>query len=159
MKWLLNKRFAANIILLIIGAGIVFFYTLCGDSCAYLQGTIFGIELQYLGIVYVLILIFFNILKNGLIVLVLLSAGIGVEVFLIGYQVMNSTYCSYCLVFAALIFFQFILNLDWSRKLLILVFMVLGFFCFFIFFEGSAFPVYSRTINVLVQTVPAIKTV
>ena len=159
MKWLLTKKYSANIILLIIGAGIVFFYTLCGDSCVYLQGRIFGIELQYLGIIYVIILIVFNILKKGLIVLVLLSAGVGVEVFLIGYQVMNNTYCSYCLVFAALIFIQFFLNLDWSWKLLILTFMILGFFCFFIFFEGSAFPVYSGTINLSAQTVPAFKAV
>ena len=50
------------------------------------------------------ILIFFNILKNGLIVLVLLSAGIGVEVFLIGYQVMNSI--SFFFFFCCINFFS-----------------------------------------------------
>jgi hypothetical protein len=37
---------------------------------------------------------------------------------------------------------QFLFNMNVSKKLLILVFMALGFLSFFIFFKGSAFPVY-----------------
>jgi len=142
MQWLLTKRYVVNIILLLVGVGVVIFYTLCGDTCTYLQGGIFGIDLQYLGIAYVAILIVFNILKKNLIVLMLLSAGMGVEFFLIGYQVVHNTYCPYCLVFAAIIFIQFMLNMDWSKKLFSVIFMVLGFLSFLIFFQGSAFPVY-----------------
>jgi hypothetical protein len=145
MKRFLAKRYAINIVLLIIGVGVVIFYTLCGDTCTYLQGGIFGIELQYLGITYVSILILFNILKKDLMILMLLSAGIGVELFLVGYQIIYNTYCPYCLIFAAIIFIQFLLNMDWSKKLLIMVCIALGFFGFFIFFQGSAFPVYSET--------------
>ena len=144
-KWFPAKRYAINIVLLLIGVGVVIFYTLCGDTCTYLQGGIFGIELQYLGIIYVGILILFNILRKDLMILMLLSAGIGVELFLVGYQIVHNTYCPYCLIFAAIIFIQFLLNMDGSKKMLVMVCVVLGFFSFFIFFQGSAFPVYSET--------------
>jgi len=142
MHWLFAKRYTINIILLLVGVGVVVFYTLCGDACTYLQGGMFGIDLQYLGMAYVIVLIVSNILKRDLIILMLLSAGIGAEFFLIGYQIVHNTYCPYCLVFAAIIVVQFLFNMNVSKKLLILVFMALGFLSFFIFFKGSAFPVY-----------------
>jgi uncharacterized membrane protein len=142
MHWLFAKRYTINIILLLVGVGVVVFYTLCGDACTYLQGGIFGIDLQYLGMAYVIVLIVSNILKRDLIILMLLSAGIGAEFFLVGYQIVHNTYCPYCLVFAAVIVVQFLFNMNVSKKLLILVFMALGFLSFFIFFKGSAFPVY-----------------
>lgn len=142
MHWLFAKRYTINIILLLVGVGVVVFYTLCGDACTYLQGGMFGIDLQYLGIAYVVVLIVSNILKRDLIILMLLSAGIGAEFFLVGYQIVHSTYCPYCLVFAAIIVMQFLFNMNVSKKLLILVFIALGFLSFFIFFKGSAFPVY-----------------
>lgn len=143
MHWLFAKRHIVNIILLLIGVGIIIYYIRCADACTYLQGGLFGIDLQYPGIVYVAVLILFNILKRDSAILVLLSAGIGVEVFLVGYQIVNNTYCLYCLIFALIIVIQFLLNMDLSKKFLILVFMVLGFLSFFIFFKGSAFPVYA----------------
>ena len=142
MHWLFAKRYTINIILLLVGVGVVVFYTLCGDACTYLQGGIFGIDLQYLGMAYVIVLIVSNILKRDLIILMLLSAGIGAEFFLVGYQIVHNTYCPYCLVFAAVIVVQFLFNMNVSKKLLILVFIALGFLSFFIFFKGSAFPVY-----------------
>lgn len=142
MHWLLAKRHIINIILLLIGVGIIVYYIRCADACTYLQGSLFRIELQYLGIVYVAVLILFNILKRDLIILMLLSAGIGVEVFLIGYQVVHDMYCLYCLAFAATIALLFLLNMDLSHKLIVLVFIALGFLVFFVFFEGSVFPVY-----------------
>ncbi len=142
MHWLFAMRYTINIILLLVGVGVVVFYTLCGDACTYLQGGMFGIDLQYLGMAYVIVLIVSNILKRDLIILMLLSAGIGAEFFLVGYQIVHNTYCPYCLVFTAIIVVQFLFNMNVSKKLLILVFMALGFLSFFIFFKGSAFPVY-----------------
>jgi uncharacterized membrane protein len=142
MQWFLTKRYVVNIILLLTGVGVVIFYTLCGDMCTYLQGGVFGIDLQYLGIAYVVTLIVFNILKKDLIILTLLSVGMGVEFFLVGYQVVHNTYCPYCLIFAAIIFIQFLMNMDWSKKFFSVIFMVLGFLSFLVFFQGSSFPVY-----------------
>ena len=159
MHWLRAKRYTINIILLLLGVAVVLFYALCGDSCTYLQGGLFGIDLLYLGIAYVVILIMFNILKRDLFILMLLSAGIGVEFFLVGYQIVNNTYCPYCLVFAAIIVEQFLFNVDMSKKLLILVCIALGFFSFFIFFEGSAFPVYTSVMNQFVSVVSAMRSI
>lgn len=145
MQWLQTNRYTINIILLLIGVGVVIFYTFCGDSCSYLQGGLFGIDLQYLGIAYVAVLILLNILKKDTIIVMLLSMGIGVEVYLVGYQVVHSTFCPYCLIFAAIIGILFLLNLDMSKKMLILVCVVIGFFGLFIFFKGSPFPVYGET--------------
>lgn len=144
MHWLYSRRYAVNIIFLLVGVGVVIFYALCGDSCTYLQGGLFGIDLQYLGIAYVAVLILCNILKKDSMMLVLLSAGIGVEFFLVGYQVVHNTYCPYCLVFAAIIVAQFLFNIDVSKKLLILVCIAVGFFGFLFFFKGSAAPLYSN---------------
>jgi uncharacterized membrane protein len=159
MHWLFAKRYTINIILLLVGVGVVVFYTLCGDACTYLQGGMFGIDLQYLGIAYVAVLILFNILKRDFLILMFLSAGIGVEFFLVGYQIVHNTYCPYCLVFAAIIVIQFLFNMNVSKKLLILVFIALGFLSFFIFFKGSAFPVYSSVMNPTVSVVSAIRSV
>lgn len=159
MHWLFAKRYTINIILLLVGVGVVVFYTLCGDACTYLQGGMFGIDLQYLGIAYVAVLILFNILKRDFLILMFLSAGIGVEFFLVGYQIVHNTYCPYCLVFAAIIVMQFLFNMNVSKKLLILVFIALGFLSFFIFFKGSAFPVYSSVMNPTVSVVSAIRSV
>jgi uncharacterized membrane protein len=106
-----------------------------------------GVDLEYLGMAYVAGLIFFNVLKKDNVILMLLSAGIGVEFFLVGYQVVNNTYCLYCLIFAAIIMVQFLLNIDVSKKLLIAICMISGFLAFLVLFEGSAFPVYSHKFN------------
>ena len=159
MHWLFAKRYTINIILLLVGVGVVVFYTLCGDACTYLQGGMFGIDLQYLGMAYVVVLIVSNILKRDLIILMLLSAGIGAEFFLVGYQIVHNTYCPYCLVFAAIIVVQFLFNMNVSKKLLILVFMALGFLSFFIFFKGSAFPVYTSVMNPIISFVSAMRSI
>lgn len=145
MKWLRANKYMINIILLLIGVGVVIFYTFCGDSCSYLQGGLLGIDLQYLGMAYVTVLIVLNIIKKDALILALLSMGIGVEFFLVGYQVAHSTFCPYCLVFAAIIGILFLLNLDLSKKMLILACIAVGFLGLFIFFKGSAFPVYGGT--------------
>jgi len=159
MHWLRAKRYTINIILLLLGVAVVLFYALCGESCTYLQGGLFGIDLQYLGIAYVVVLIVFNILKRDLLILMLLSAGMGVEIFLVGYQVVNDTYCNYCLIFAAILVIQFFLNMDMSKKMIIVVCMALGFLSFFIFFKGSAFPVYTSVMNPTVSVVSALRSV
>jgi hypothetical protein len=46
-----------------------------------------------------------------------------------------------------------LLNMDWSKKLFSIIFIVLGFLSFFIFFQGSAFPVYG---GVTIPTLPHI---
>ena len=100
-----------------------------------------------MGIAYVTVLILFNLLKQDRIIGMLLSAGVGVEVFLVGFQVVHDTYCPYCLAFAAIILLQFFLNFRMSSKKVIVFCLIAGFLAFALFFRGSSLPVYGGDSN------------
>jgi len=141
---LANKKYWINIILPLIGIVIAVLYSICEGSCAYLQGTIFGSGLNYLGIFYMVMLAFSNLLKRDLIFLFLLSFGIGAEMYLIGFQITNSIYCFYCLSFGAVIFLLFLLNFEKSKKTLIAISVVLGLIIFAVLFKGTTTPAYAE---------------
>jgi thiol:disulfide interchange protein DsbA len=75
--------------------------------------------------------------------LLLLSAGVGAEVFLIGFQVQNDVFCPYCLSFGAVLLLLFAINLDWSKRKLVSIFAVLGLLFFVVFFDGSVTPAFA----------------
>ena len=60
-------------------------------------------------------LILLNLLRKELILLLLLSFGVGAEIYLIGFQITNEVYCYYCLAFEAIIALLFLLNLKMSQ--------------------------------------------
>jgi thiol:disulfide interchange protein DsbA len=126
----------------IIGIVVAFLYMTCGDSCAFLEGYFFGVPLIYLGILYMGILFISNLLKRTEISLLLLSSGIGAEVRLLGFQIQNDIFCSYCLAFGLVVLLLFLLNFEKSKKVFISVSIVLGFIFFSVFFKGSATPAY-----------------
>lgn len=139
-----SKRFWINTIFSLIGIGIVLLYSICGESCSYLKGSIFSIDLKYLGILFMGLILIFNLLRNNSIVLILLSAGLGAEIYLIGFQISNTIYCYYCFAFGAATLFLFFVNLDLSKKAFVGIFLILGFILFSIFFEGSVTPLYAE---------------
>jgi len=136
-----KKRFA-NIVLSAIAMGAILFYSICGGSCLYLRGAIFAIDLKYAGILYMAILILLNILKRDLFIIPFVSTGVGVELFLIGFQVRYWTFCPFCLIFGAVVIAQFFLNLDWSKKWYIVFCIIIGFLVFTLFFKGGVAPTY-----------------
>jgi thiol:disulfide interchange protein DsbA len=140
-KWL-------NIILPIAGIAIVFLYMICEGSCEYLEGSLMGLSLHYLGIIYMGILLIAHLLKKLEVSLFLLSSGLGAEVQLLAFQIQNDVFCSYCLSFGAVILVLFLLNFERSRKIFISVSLVLGLILFAIFFKGSATPAYAEDIVV-----------
>ena len=142
MEALRRNRFIINIVLSAIAIGVIVFYSICGNSCSYLKGSILGIELQYVGIAYMVGVIFFNVLKNDFFILVSLSAGIGVEMYLFGFQVYHGKYCPYCLVFGGIVLAQLLLNFRWSSKWFALFSAIIGFALFALLFQGSALPTY-----------------
>ena len=125
-----------------IAMGAILFYGICGGSCLYLRGTIFAIDLKYAGILYMAILILLNILKRDLFIIPFVSTGVGVELFLIGFQVRYWTFCPFCLIFGAVVIAQFFLNLDWSKKWYIVFCIIIGFLVFTLFFKGGVAPTY-----------------
>lgn len=142
-RLLIQKKHWINIGLPSIGIVIALLYSVCNESCTYLHGSLFGIKLNYLGILYMGVLALSNFLKRNGIFLILLSFGIGAELYLVGFQIMNSTYCSYCLSFGVVIFLLFALNFERSKKTFITAALSLGFILFLVLFEGSTTPVYA----------------
>ncbi|MDI6890127.1 MAG: thioredoxin domain-containing protein [Thermodesulfovibrionales bacterium] len=143
------KRFGArkywiNVIVSLIGIGIILLYSICGESCEYLQGGILDIELKYLGLLYMGMLIFFSLRKRDLVLLSLLSFGTGAEIYLLGFQIRNLVYCYYCLAFGAIVLLLFLLNLNMSKKTLMGISLFLGFILFSIFFQGAVTPLYAE---------------
>jgi thiol-disulfide isomerase/thioredoxin len=160
-------RNVLTIFLAVIGIGIMLFYTVCDTSCSYLQGDIFGINLEYIGIGYMIMIIILAAVRLRDYVRILLASGIGVEAYLVAYQVKEDVFCPYCLVFAAIIVIAFILNHE--RPLLkehgmlkriiygigeaefpptstmrvpLLLFVLLGYIFIILTFSGSATPAY-----------------
>ena len=144
-RWVRSRKYIINIILACLAVALEVYYSICAGACSYLQGTIFGIDLQYVGIAYMACIIFLSILKKDTLLLVLISAGVGIEFYLIGFQVWYNTYCPYCLAFAAIVFILFFLNFKREPKALYVITMVVAIILFSIFFKGSVAPSYSYT--------------
>jgi thiol-disulfide isomerase/thioredoxin len=140
------KKQWINIILPVVGIIIVLLYMICEGSCAYLEGSLIGLPLNYLGIIYMGILLVSNLFKKLEVSLFLLSSGLGAEVQLLGFQIQNDVFCSYCLSFGAVILLLFLLNFEKSKKIFISGSLVLGLILFSIFFKGSATPAYAEDI-------------
>lgn len=141
-----SKKRWINLIISLIGIGVVMFYNLCEESCAYLQGSIFGIEMKYLGLFYMGMLIAFNLLRRDLVLLSLLSFGVGAEIYLVGFQIVGGAYCYYCLGFGAVVVLLFLLNFTMSKKAVIGISIIGGFILFIVLFKGIVTPAYADEI-------------
>jgi len=127
-----------------IGIGIIIFYTFCADSCRYLQGAIWGLDLKYLGLFFMLSLIILILLKKDIICLALISLGIGGEFFLIGFQIKNSTYCPFCLAFSVVLILMLAINFHKKQLPLITIMAILGLLFMLLAFKGSATPAFAE---------------
>jgi len=141
-----SKKRWINLIISLIGIGVVVLYNLCEESCAYLQGSIFGIEMKYFGLFYMGMLIAFNLLRRDLVLLSLLSFGVGAEIYLIGFQIVSGVSCYYCLGFGAVVVLLFLLNFTMSKKAVIGVSIIAGFILFAVLFKGMVTPAYADEI-------------
>jgi len=155
-----------NICLSTIGIAIIIFYSFCDTSCSYLQGDIFGVDLKYIGIGYMMSIIAFSLFKQMEFIRILLAVGIGVEIYLIAFQFIEDVFCPYCMAFAMTIILTFIINFErlqpensWQSKIIygfcsvefsmmrgriipLLIFAISGFVFVALTFSGSAIPVY-----------------
>jgi hypothetical protein len=138
------KKHWINVIISSLGMVIPLLYGLCGDSCSYLKGSIFSIDLQYVGILYMGLIILSNLLRRSSVVLFLVSFGLGAEIYLIVFQIRHFTSCYFCLAFGAVIFILFLLNFDMSKKILMTASLIIGFILFSLFFQGIVTPLYAE---------------
>ncbi len=157
-----------TVALAVIGIGTIWYYLQCSDSCAYLKGGIFGIDLKYIGIPFMAFVILAALAGWSGLLRIILAAGIGGEFFLIGYQISQSIFCPYCLVFALTLILAFAVNhrrtaletTGWRKFVYLLgdvqvrfkgvpktvplsLATVSGFLAFVLAFTGSPVPVYA----------------
>lgn len=144
-----RRKYLINTILACAAIGLEVYYSICAGACAYLRGTILGVDLQYVGMAFMASIILLSLLRKDTLLIVLISAGVGIEFYLIGFQIWYDTYCPYCLAFAAILFVLFFLNFQRGRKALCATTMVLALILFSLFFKGSLTPSYSYTFNFL----------
>ncbi|MBN1382655.1 MAG: thioredoxin domain-containing protein [Deltaproteobacteria bacterium] len=112
-----KNRSPLTIILALAGIAIMAYYDTCDTACSYLTGDIWGIDLKWIGIAYMGAIILFCLFKWSPLVQAALAAGLGVEVFLIAFQVREEVYCPFCLAFTLLVITAFIVNYERSSRL------------------------------------------
>lgn len=167
-------RAVMTVLLALAGIGAMAYYDYCDTACSYLQGDIWGIDLKWVGVAYMSSVI---VLNWSSLVRAMLAAGIGVEIFLIGFQIQAEVFCPFCLAFAVIVFAAFVINYKQSEhmtgsllnkliyalgdfswppvlkaKIPLILFTVIGYLFVFFTFNGTATPAYGSTL----KTVPAI---
>ena len=141
---LASKKNLINILISLLGIGIVGLYAVCGQSCLYLKGNILSVDLQYCGILFMGVVIFSTLFRTHSLLLFLLSCAIGVEIYLVGFQVKTGVYCPHCLAFGGMVVLLFLFNFDYSKKIHAILFAIFGLLVFSLLFEGSVTPLYGR---------------
>ncbi len=142
-KFTSSKKRFLTILLALTGIAITVGYAFCLGACSFLKGDILGIDLKYLGIFYMASVLLLAWFRKPLLCLLLLAFGAGGEIFLIGYQVHSGVYCPYCLAFGATILLALAMNFERNRKAMTVLATAVGFLFFWLFFSGSATPVYA----------------
>ena len=102
-EFIKRSRNIITIVLSLIGIGLMAYYDYCDTACSYLKGDIWGINLKWVGIAYMLVIIIFAALRLSPFVRAMLAAGLGVEVHLYAFQIQNDVYCPFCLAFSAMV--------------------------------------------------------
>ena len=145
MTW----RKAVNISLPLIGLGVVIFYQLCDTACSALQGALLGVDLKVLGILFMTVLLAIVPLQSsrfsslaGHLRTVLLAGALGGEVMLVRFQIMQETYCPFCLAFGLCIVLLFAAHLPRMNGYAAIVAFLAGVGVFVIGFTGSVLPLY-----------------
>ena len=97
-------REIANIVLPLLGIGVMAYYSTCNTACTNLSGTLLGVDLKRIGIIFMLAMTIFNLIVHPTIrhcVLhirtAMLAGAMGGEVLLVRFQILHGIYCPYCL--------------------------------------------------------------
>ncbi|MCX8022021.1 MAG: thioredoxin domain-containing protein [Syntrophorhabdaceae bacterium] len=142
-SFLQNRRDLITAIIALLAIGVEVYYSLCEGGCSSLRGELFGIPLEYIGVGYMSFLIPLALMKKERLLVLSLSAGVGIEFYLIGFQIWYNTYCVYCLTFGGLLMVMFFLNIKRTFVGLSILSGTISLILFAIFFKGTATPLYA----------------
>jgi uncharacterized membrane protein len=138
-----------NILFPIIGIGLMAYYDICDTSCSSLRGTFGGIDLKYVGIIFMSVLLALNLplftrytIPVGHLRTMLLSGALGGEILLVRFQIIHNVFCPFCLAFGLCVLILFAVNMPKMNKYLALGSFLAGLGAFALFFKGSILPLY-----------------
>jgi len=135
----------------LVGLAILLYYSTCETSCASLRGSLLGIDLKLIGMAYMVTLFLLGVWELFslrldapvlVILTVLLSGAIGGEVYLVRFQVMNETYCVYCLLYGFCIATMYALNFPRMNLPLSITSVLAGLTLFGLGLQASVLPMY-----------------
>lgn len=138
-----------NVVLPIVGIGLMIFYEVCDTSCSSLQGAFLGLDLKVIGILFMAALLAMALLPTSPwaanvnhLRTMMLAGALGGEVLLVRFQVVHDTYCLFCLAFGSCILVLLAANFTKMNKYLAGGAYLAGMAVFALFFEGSVLPLY-----------------
>lgn len=147
MKW--DKALTpVNIIVPLIGIVLLIFYEICDTSCSSLRGTFLGLDLKVVSILFMvalLTMIPLSRLRFSMPVhlrTMMLAGAVGGETLLVRFQVVNDTYCPFCLAFGLCVLTLFAANIPRMNNYLAFCAFCAGILAFSLFFQGSILPLY-----------------
>jgi thiol-disulfide isomerase/thioredoxin len=143
LTWIVRKRFILNITLALLAIGVIVFENYCVGSCTYIRGELFGVNLEYFGYAFMVLIILLGLARKELLLILALSVGMGIELYLIGFQVWFNTYCPYCLAFGGIVMILFFMNIPRAKIKMAIFTALAGFILFALFFMGSFTPAFA----------------
>jgi len=148
MKWETISKWT-NIAIPVIGIGLLIFYEVCDTSCSSLRGTFLGIDLKIVGILFMVALLAMLPLGKTRfsspvdhLRTIMLAGAVGGEVLLVRFQIVNDTYCPFCLAFGLCVLALFAMHFPRMHKYLAAAAFGAGIVSFWLFFKGSILPLY-----------------
>ncbi len=138
-----------NVILPVVGMGVMIFYEICDTICAYITGSFLGIDLKIIGILFMAVLLILTIpavashkTPVSHLRTMMLAGAMGGEVILFRFQVVHETFCPFCLAFGLCLLILFAANFRVMNKYLAGACFLAGIGAFALFFQGSVLPLY-----------------
>ena len=138
-----------DIILPVVGMGLMIYYEICDTSCAYIKGSFWGIDLKIIGILFMTVLLILTIpavasyrAPVGHLRAMMLAGAMGGELILFRFQVVHDTFCPFCLAFGFCLLILFAINFRAMNKYLAGTSFLAGIGAFALFFQGSVLPHY-----------------
>jgi len=140
----------ANVILPLVGIGLMVSYEVCDTTCSSLAGALMGLDLKYVGYSFMGVLLVLAFLRKpplaepaNVLRTVMLAGALGGEVLLVRFQVIHETFCPFCLAFGLCLLALFAVNARTMNRYLAGVSFLAGIAFFYLFFEGSVLSLYS----------------
>ena len=138
-----------DIIVPVIGIGLLIFYEACDTTCSSLRGSFLGLDLKIVGILFMVAILAMIPLRRSQfsaptdhLQTMMLAGAVGGEILLVRFQVVNDTYCPFCLAFGLCVLALFSVNFPRMNKYLALGAFCAGIGAFALFFQGSILPLY-----------------